>query len=168
MKKDIFLNGKIDLFQNGLLLEESNMKNLTTFIHSYSRKLKHLVYDFQLLLRLKYPCTFDKPKPIFRFTESIRKFITGWDRDLLWCPSQLNKHIVYNNKNYTLYARWRWDDPWTGYIIYNDYKNNKNLWSEELISDFNFKDYDIRKVERKMDSLFRQIIVHKDRAIRYK
>lgn len=137
---------------------------------SYTRKLKHLIYDLQILFRYKYPGMFYESNLFLRLTEIIRESITGWKRDLLWCPSQLNKIIFYNDTEYLLYARWRWEDPWTGYIIIRKEKGVKveQLWSEELLEQYNFKDYDIRKVERKMDKLFRDYIVHKSKNLDFK
>ena len=35
-----------------------------------------------------------------------------WIEELLWCPSQCYRRIKCNGKVYTLYLRWRWEDPW--------------------------------------------------------
>ena len=40
------------------------------------------------------------------------KFTTKWDDNLIWCPSQIYRTFEYNGKQYQLYGRWRWDDPW--------------------------------------------------------
>ena len=37
----------------------------------------------------------------------------GWKGDLYWTPSQLNKTITIDNKEYELYLRWRHSDPWS-------------------------------------------------------
>lgn len=142
-------------------------KIMKLMISSYLRKIKHLMYDFQILCRFKYPGMFYEYNSLLTLTEYIREYITGWKRDLIWCPSQLNKTIKYHNREYTLYARWRWDDPWTGYILYKNSKNDKLLWSNELLSEYNFKDYDIRNVERTMDKLFRDIYIHRTKSISY-
>jgi hypothetical protein len=42
-----------------------------------------------------------------------RRIENGWDIDLIWCPSQIYKTFTINNKEYNIYLRWRWDDPWT-------------------------------------------------------
>lgn len=145
-------------------------RTYTRIKQQYIKKINHLLYDTQILFRFKYPGMFYKDNLILRITELIRESITGWKRDLIWCPSQLNKIIVYNGNEYLLYARWRWDDPWTGYIIIRKEKGIKveQLWSEELLSQYNFKDYDIRKVERKMDKLFRNYVIHKVSNLEFK
>lgn len=38
-----------------------------------------------------------------------------WKCDLIWCPSQITKVIIIDNKEYNFYLRWRWDDPWSAY-----------------------------------------------------
>jgi len=35
----------------------------------------------------------------------------GWKGDLYWTPSQLDKTITIDNKEYELYLRWRHSDP---------------------------------------------------------
>ena len=37
----------------------------------------------------------------------------GWRGDLYWTPSQLNKTVIIDNKEYKLYVRWRHSDPWS-------------------------------------------------------
>ena len=134
------------------------------------RKIKHLIYDIEILFRFKYPGMFYKKNNIFEFTEILREFITGWKRELIWCPSQLNKTIMYKNTEYCLYARWRWDDPWSGYIVIRKDNgiNIEQLWSEELLHKFDYKDYDIRKVERTLDKIFRDTIIHRKSNLSFK
>ena len=40
----------------------------------------------------------------------------GWNIDLIWCPSQIYKTFTVNQKEYKIYLRWRFDDPWEVYI----------------------------------------------------
>lgn len=40
-----------------------------------------------------------------------------WYDDLMWCPSQCYGFTVRNSIPYCLYLRWRWQDPWNGYIV---------------------------------------------------
>ena len=42
----------------------------------------------------------------------------GWKGDLYWTPSQLNKTVIIDNKEYELYLRWRHSDPWSFSINY--------------------------------------------------
>lgn len=39
-----------------------------------------------------------------------------WNDDLIWMPSQLYLNIKHSGKFYVIYLRWRWDDPWSGYL----------------------------------------------------
>lgn len=52
-----------------------------------------------------------------------------WRNDLIMCPSQCYCYFEVDGKNYCIYLRWRWADPWTAAIapvdnrcdfIYND------------------------------------------------
>lgn len=45
-----------------------------------------------------------------------RRIENGWDIDLIWCPSQIYKTFTVNQKEYRIYLRWRFDDPW-GFFI---------------------------------------------------
>jgi len=45
-----------------------------------------------------------------------RRIENGWDIDLIWCPSQIYKTFTVNEKEYRIYLRWRFDDPWEVYI----------------------------------------------------
>ena len=147
-----------------------SVRQLIDLKQKVSRKLKHIIYDIQILFRFKYPGMFYESNKVLNLTEIIREYVTGWSRDLIWCPSQLNKTIQYNNTEYLLYARWRWDDPWTGYIIIRKTNGIKieQLWSEELLEKYDYKDYDIRKVERTLDFIFRDTIIHKKNNLEFK
>lgn len=54
--------------------------------------------------------------------------IGDWQDSLIWCPSQCELSLKYGDKNFILYLRWRWDDPWTASVIPVD-------------ENFEFKDY---------------------------
>jgi len=45
-----------------------------------------------------------------------RRIENGWDIDLIWCPSQIYKTFTVNQKEYIIYLRWRFDDPWEVYV----------------------------------------------------
>jgi hypothetical protein len=45
-----------------------------------------------------------------------RRIENGWDIDLIWCPSQIYKTFTVNQKEYRIYLRWRFDDPWEVYV----------------------------------------------------
>jgi len=136
-------------------------------ISAYRRKWRHLVYDTKVLFRIQYPYMFYKYSFLYNISENIRYFLTGWKRSLIWCPSQLTKSIKYKGKSYELYGRWRWDDPWSGYIIIKDHRGRYKLWSEELLSEYNYVDYDIRKVEKTLDTLFKEIIINQNKVIKF-
>ncbi len=43
-----------------------------------------------------------------------------WIEHLLWCPSQCYRRIEYCGGLYTLYLRWRYEDPWQFMIAEGD------------------------------------------------
>lgn len=45
------------------------------------------------------------------------KIINNWRDDLIWCPSQCYLDFKLGNRFFTLYLRWRGDDPWTITLI---------------------------------------------------
>lgn len=36
-----------------------------------------------------------------------------WHDSLIWCPSQLTREFEWKGKVYTLYCRWRHQNPWS-------------------------------------------------------
>ncbi len=44
----------------------------------------------------------------------------GWIEELLWCPSQCYRRARWRGRIYTLYLRWRWEDPWQFHIAEGD------------------------------------------------
>lgn len=48
----------------------------------------------------------------------------GWIDSLLWCPSQCYYVFSLNDVVYTIYLRWRHDDPWTVSLIQGDLTND--------------------------------------------
>ena len=40
-----------------------------------------------------------------------------WQESLMWCPSQLQLPISYDNQNYVIYLRWRHQDPWQASLV---------------------------------------------------
>lgn len=45
------------------------------------------------------------------------KIVGDWEDSLIWCPSQCELKIKHKGKNYVLYLRWRWENPWTAALI---------------------------------------------------
>ena len=43
-----------------------------------------------------------------------------WLESLIWAPSQLYRRIKCNDRLFTLYLRWRHEDPWRFYIARGD------------------------------------------------
>lgn len=67
-----------------------------------------------------------------------------WLDDLIWCPSQCYYAFDYKGTEYTIYLRWRWDNPWTA-DLYKDFdKDLENVW--ELPIEF-FRDDQLDEVK---------------------
>lgn len=58
------------------------------------------------------------------------KIVSEWDDDLIWCPSQCELRLKHHGKNYILYLRWRWDDPWVASLIPVDKQFSDDSWGE--------------------------------------
>ena len=63
------------------------------------------------------------------------KIIREWEDDLIWCPSQCYLPIEFKGEKYTVYLRWRHDNPWQGHI-WKD-KDERN-WSPDLLAENQF------------------------------
>jgi len=83
-----------------------------------------------------------------------------WHCDLIRCPSQ----CYYWTKDASgvdcvLYMRWRWDDPWSGYVIRNansveSLHRPDAVWSADLLGEFDFAHDEYEAAQRKMIDLF--------------
>lgn len=59
------------------------------------------------------------------------KIVGEWNDSLIWCPSQCELKLKHKGKNYILYLRWRWDDPWTADLIPVDKQfSQKSKWGD--------------------------------------
>lgn len=63
-----------------------------------------------------------------------------WREDLIWCPTQIYRSVYVNGFKFTLYLRWRWDDPFDFHILsvkgideFFDLGWNKELFSNHKI-----------------------------------
>jgi len=63
--------------------------------------------------------------------DELIEVVGEWDDDLAWCPSQCFLSVRWKGKNYTLYLRWRWQDPWHGHVIEEDITG---IWSQDLFA----------------------------------
>jgi hypothetical protein len=72
-----------------------------------------------------------------------------WTEHLMWCPSQLHKRFKYNGKEYYLYLRWRYSDPWTFTIGHTD-KDGNHICRIDIFEhlDLFFKDYEYPLAEK--------------------
>ena len=74
----------------------------------------------------------------------LRRIENGWDIDLIWCPSQIYKTFTINNKEYKIYLRWRFDDPWEIYVndkYINAYLAPINKEQLYLLQDYKAEEY---------------------------
>jgi hypothetical protein len=79
---------------------------------------KDSVIDYlQIAFFMKPPYMINNNR-LYYFLDSIRVLFGGWKRDLIMCPSQIEKKVknIYGEEC-TLYLRWRWEDPWSFSIL---------------------------------------------------
>ena len=75
--------------------------------------------------------------PLYEFSDVLQE--NTWYDSLIMCPSQCYYHVVDDGLHYILYLRWRYDDPWHGYIIRGaanekTMSNNLSSWSDNLFA----------------------------------
>lgn len=87
--------------------------------------------------------------------------IGEWFDDMIWCPSQCYCRVQRGGKDYILYLRWRWDDPWQAHIVKNaaslaDMHIENAEWSEDLFEKggIYFKDDEVEQAKTKLLELF--------------
>lgn len=138
---------------------------------------RSLLEHIKIFFNFKIPDMLYSGNYFYNLKEAIRYNITGWERQLLWCPSQLMKTVHYNKDwDIELYARWRWNDPWTGEFILKKKSNatyahllgiqqskyEKNIWSTEVLSQYNFSDTTpIRDIELALEKEFKRYFIEK-------
>jgi hypothetical protein len=84
-----------------------------------------------------------------------RRIENGWDIDLIWCPSQIIKTFTVNDKEYKIYLRWRYYDPWEiringdwlDMLILREYK------AEEYQELMNFIDKNIEEIIKEYEGI---------------
>ena len=80
-----------------------------------------------------------------------RRIENGWDIDLIWCPSQIYKTFMFNDKEYKIYLRWRFDDPWE-MRINGDWFMVKEYIAEEYQELMNFIDNNIEEIIKEYEA----------------
>jgi len=93
------------------------------------------------------------------------KVLGKWDDCLsCYCPAQCYREIVVTTaegkqENYTLYLRWRHDDPWQGHILRNnEYSKNLFLTEAGKHKAFFFKDEELEQAKKKLVSLAKAML----------
>ncbi len=89
---------------------------------------------------------------LFDFFDKIRIFFGGWERDLIWCPSQIRKKIKSPKGNLELYMRWRWDDPWSAHFIFTI--DDETYWSQNLFANYYFRDEEFKLAEKRLMQIY--------------
>jgi hypothetical protein len=76
------------------------------------------VIDYLQIAFFKKPPYMINDNRLYYFLDNIRALFSGWKRDLVMCPSQIEKKVknIYGEEC-TLYLRWRWEDPWSFSIL---------------------------------------------------
>jgi hypothetical protein len=186
------LNFLREIFKSKPQSSESEIKKFFKKFKEDNRRsiLEHL----KIFFNLKRPDALYPGNFFWSLREAIRYKLTGWERSLLWCPSQLYKTYYYKTYQIELYARWRWEDPWTGhFIIYKNKNiilnnvlekeispedinkalfleslNEKSIWSEEILSRFDLSSADeISTIEKTMEDLYKYYFIDKKEKLRF-
>lgn len=56
------------------------------------------------------------------------EILDTWQEDLIWCPSQCYLTVKHRFDTYSIYLRWRHDDPWTCRLLKK--VTNDEIWSK--------------------------------------
>jgi len=91
-------------------------------------------------------------------TKIPMKILRNWCDSLIWCPSQCYLLVEHNNDIYTVYLRWRHEDPWTCEVVTGDLQSgdfnygNQDLWSGDIFIEGNiqyyFRDNELDKAKK--------------------
>lgn len=93
------------------------------------------------------------------------EWIGEWKESLLWCPSQLYRkfRVRYEDGTvspvYTLYLRWRWSDPWSCYVLWEEGEHPRFL-TGDLFEEhgFYFHDEEWREAEKAAEQLVERLV----------
>ena len=83
--------------------------------------------------------------------DELIEIMGDWRDDLIWCPSQCYLPVEVRGKQYTLYLRWRWEDPWQGHVVKGDMAGN---WSPDLFALYH-EQYSADEIELAKEALIR-------------
>ena len=142
------------------------MEKIHSILEEFRKSNKRsLVYHINVFFDKVLPDALYPGNYFYNLREAIRENITGWNRSLIWCPSQVTKKVQYKNYEVTLYLRWRHNDPWSAeFIIEND---RVVFWSNELIENKNFtEETPIRVLELEMEKLYKKYFVDKTESLK--
>jgi len=79
--------------------------------------------------------------------------VNEWKDDLIWCPSQCYLDIMYKERHFVIYLRWRHSDPWTADIVEcpNDGKfdmHELNNWNDLVVKEW--KDTELKELKEEI------------------
>lgn len=82
--------------------------------------------------------------------------IYEWDDDMIWCPSQCYLNVQIKNRYYTVYLRWRWNDPWSAAIYETDnkFQSRHNLKDRTPLFVNFYKDDQVEDLKKEAFKLF--------------
>jgi len=90
------------------------------------------------------------------------EFIDQWRESLLWTPSQLFRRARCGPYIFTLYLRWRYEDPWQFYVALGDMSSDDTRRWEFITDDLFqrygvfFRDEEYKEAEKRAEELFVQ------------
>jgi len=75
----------------------------------------------------------------------------GWQDNLIWCPSQCYLPIKIKGNDYTLYLRWRGEDPWQGHVVVGNFDGS---WSPDLFAIYH-EQYSADEIDQAKEAIIR-------------
>ncbi len=77
-----------------------------------------------------------------------------WTEELIWCPSQCYYYFKEDDKEYCIYLRWRYNDPWTAELITKGEDGKNDIWEAIQLEQF-YKDMEYKALEKAVISKLR-------------
>jgi len=89
------------------------------------------------------------------------EFVDEWKESLIWVPSQLYRRARCGPYLFTLYLRWRHEDPWEFYVALGDMSGDRwEFVTGDLFRERGafFRDEEYREAERAAEEIFLQSV----------
>ena len=120
-------------------------------------------------VRMTVPFRYGDGNPTSVVKVSVMEWIDDeWIEQLYGCPSQCYRRVKCNGNVYTLYIRWRWEDPWEFFIVDGDLLAEHIFWVEEgyLFAKYKrrFSHDEYKEAEKAAEEIFKEWIGGREHA----